>query len=116
MKKLWPSADSSDEIIVILQPLAMTIPNQFGIYCPSQIRPKREISYREFLAKFADHARICRVFLLDNRAKGSLRVNIDSDYLLSRSMIMTTYGFGLDCWYLVDEMKFPKEEPMTNTP
>ena len=105
MKEPW----SQDEITVILQPLAMTTPNQFGIYSPSRIRPKREISYREFLAKFSDHARRIRVFLLDG-------VNVDSDYLLSRSIVMTAYGFGLNCWYLVDEMKFPKDLPMTNTP
>lgn len=94
--KNWPKVNNPDDIKVILQPLAMLIPNQHGIYQPSRLRPKKEITYREFLAKFAGRPRRIQVYL-DSTI-------VDSDRLLSGSNMMTAYGFGLDCWYLVDEI------------
>lgn len=70
-----------------LQPIAMVIPNRQGIYALSKISPVKEISYTEFLAKYADHPR-------------PILVSFDPDGK-SNPRLATAYGFGLDCWYIV---------------
>ncbi|MCB0163015.1 MAG: hypothetical protein KDI79_02240 [Anaerolineae bacterium] len=81
------------EQVVNLQPLAMRLPNRFGIYCPSKFEPKKTMTYREFLKNYADHPRRMRVCFDENPT---------TETLLERSEVVTAYGSGLDCWYCVD--------------
>jgi hypothetical protein len=77
---------------VILKPLAMRIPNSHGIYSLSQLSPQRVVSEDEFLLRYADHARRVRVCLDEIPS---------STTIFERSQLITVYGFGLDCWYIV---------------
>lgn len=77
---------------VILQPISMRIPNNEGIYFRSKIRPLKEIAYEEFLSKYADHPQGIRV-CFDETLSWS-----DS---IQESELITAYGYGLDCWYIV---------------
>lgn len=88
---------SIDEIhpqkgMVVLQPIAMRIPNSYGVYSPSKLEPLKKISYEEFLSHYADHPRKIRV-CFDEKPSW--------DTLLERSELVTAYGFGLDCWYIM---------------
>jgi hypothetical protein len=82
----------SEECIVTLQPLAMRIPNKYGIYAPSKLRPLKKISYEEFLSRYADYPRALRVCFHEASS---------SQVLLEKSEWVTAYGFGLDCWYRI---------------
>jgi hypothetical protein len=81
------------ERVVILQPIAMRVPNRYGIYSPSKLKPKREISYREFLSCYADHSRKIRVCFDETPSASTI---------FQRSELITAYGSGLDCWYIVE--------------
>ncbi len=80
------------EHLVTLQPVAMVIPNAHCVYSPSRIEPKKEISYDEFLTKYANHPRSIHV-CFDEKPS--------STTVFERSEIVTAYGIGLDCWYIV---------------
>lgn len=73
---------------VTLQPLAMVTPTRKGIYAPSRIGKKRIITQVEFLIEFADNPR-------------PLKVSFEPDGK-SNPQIVTAYGNGLDCWYIVE--------------
>lgn len=77
---------------VILQPVVMRIPNRHGIYSPSKFTPKKEISYEKFLSRYADHPRRIRICFDEIPSP---------DTLLQKSELVTAYGFGLDCWYII---------------
>ncbi|UCG12285.1 MAG: hypothetical protein JSU72_17585 [Deltaproteobacteria bacterium] len=77
---------------VILQPIAMRIPNSHGVYSPSQLRPQKAVSYEEFLARYANHPRGMRVCFDEIPTPTTI---------IERSELVTAYGFGLDCWYVV---------------
>lgn len=86
------TTNGSEERVVILQPIAMRIPNRQGIYSPSKLKPKKEVSYKEFLARYADHPRKIRICFVETPSP---------DMLLQRSEFITAYGNELDCWYIV---------------
>jgi hypothetical protein len=79
--------------LVILQPIVMRVPNKYGIYSPSKLRPKKEVSYREFLLRYADHARIVRVCFQEELTS--------EKKMFQHSKLITAYNFGLGCWYVV---------------
>ena len=81
------------ERTVILQPIAMTIPNSHGVYSPSRLRPKQEISYKEFLVRYANQARGIRISFDETPSPATI---------LKESQIVTAYSLGLDCWYIVE--------------
>ena len=78
---------------VILQPVTMRIPNSTGVYSPSQLRPVKEISYQEFLTRYADHP--IGIWVCFDETPSSSTI-------LERSVLTTAYGIGLDCWYIVE--------------
>jgi hypothetical protein len=77
---------------VILQPVAMRIPNSHGVYSPSQLKPLRIVSYEEFLTLYATHPRGIRVCFDESPTLTTI---------LEQSELLTAYGLGLDCWYVV---------------
>lgn len=77
---------------IILQPLAMRIPNRYNIYSASKLEPKKEISYEEFLSRYSDYPKNIRVCFEETASVTAL---------LQRSEWITAYGFGFDCWYVV---------------
>jgi hypothetical protein len=101
-KKLTPEAncfppDSADQThleggTVILQPITMRIPNCHGVYSPSQLRPPKVVSYREFLSRYANHPRRIQVCFDETPSPATI---------VERSDPITAYSFGLDCWYIV---------------
>ena len=77
---------------VILQPLAMRIPNIHGVYSPSELSPKKTLSDKEFSSHYANYSISMRVCFDESQSP---------EELMQRSEIVTAYGFGLDCWYIV---------------
>jgi hypothetical protein len=75
----------------------MRIPNSQGVYLPSKLRPKKKVTHKEFLYRYADHSREIRV-CFDEAAS--------SNTLLLKSELVTAYGFGFDCWYTIDLYDF----------
>lgn len=78
--------------IVILQPVAMRIPNSHGVYSPSKLRSKKAMSYEEFLARYANHPRAIRICFDETPSSATI---------FERSESITAYGLGLDCWYII---------------
>lgn len=64
---------------MILQPVTIKKPGKQDVYSASKLRPQKEISCNEFLAKYADNARV---------------INYNNSFI-------TAYGYGLDCWYII---------------
>jgi hypothetical protein len=91
--------------IVILQPITMRIPNSHGVYSPSKLRPPKLISHEEFLSRYANHPKGMRVCFDETLSPATI---------FERSELITAYGFGLDCWYIIvshhsiDKAKFQK--------
>ncbi|MFN8458974.1 MAG: hypothetical protein U0401_30705 [Anaerolineae bacterium] len=83
----------TEDRIVILQPITMRIPNRHGVYSPSKFRAKKEIRYEEFLEQYADHSRRIRVCFDETPS---------STTIFQRSELITAYGSGLDCWYIIE--------------
>jgi len=77
---------------VALQPLAMRIFNSEGIYFPSKLRPKKMISYEEFISDYADYP-INILVCFDDKPS--------SDTMLERAEFVTAYGFGLGGCYII---------------
>lgn len=68
-----------------LLPLAMRVPNSKGIYTLSELENIKELSISEF-----------------ERYNGKdINVSLEQDGI-SNPQKMTAYGYGLDCWYLVE--------------
>jgi hypothetical protein len=78
--------------MVILQPIAMRIPNSQGVYSPNKLEPQKEMRYEEFLSRYADNPRKIRVCFNET---------LSLDILLREAKLVTAYSFGLDCWYIV---------------
>jgi hypothetical protein len=78
--------------IVILQPVAMRIPNRHSVYSPSRLRSRRKVSYDEFLARYANHPYAIRICFDETPSPATI---------FERSELLTAYGCGLDCWYIV---------------
>jgi hypothetical protein len=78
--------------MVILQPVAMRVPNSHGVYSPSKLRSKKAMSYEEFLAQYANHPRAIRICFDETPS---------STTIFERSELITAYGLGLDCWYII---------------
>jgi len=77
---------------VVLQPVTMRIPNSHGVYSPSRLRTPKVVSYDEFLKRYANHPTGIRVCFDEILSPATI---------LERSELVTAYGFGLDCWYIV---------------
>jgi hypothetical protein len=84
--------DHPTEGAVILQPVTMRVPNTHGIYSPSKLRPLKAVSYEEFLSCYAIHPRGIRICLDETASPATI---------FQKSKLITAYGFGLDCWYIV---------------
>ena len=69
-----------------LTPLAMRIPNRQGIYGLSKLQVPKMLTWYEFTA---------------NYTSSDILVSQEPDGI-SNPETMTAYGFGLDCWYLVE--------------
>lgn len=77
---------------ITLHPLTMRIFNSHGVYFPSKLRPKKVISYEDFLSKYADYPIKMRVCFDEVPS---------STTMLFRSKLITAYGLGLDGCYIV---------------
>ena len=80
------------EGIVILQPVAMSVPNRHHIYGPSKLEPQKAIRYAEFLVRYADHPRKIRICFAETSSV---------EEMLRQANLVTAYSFGADCWYIV---------------
>lgn len=92
----------SKEGMVVLQPVAMRIPNSHNVYSPSKLRPQKGVSYEEFLARYANHPRGIRICFDEILSPVTI---------FQRSALVTAYGFGLDCWYVVAACHDAKSDP-----
>lgn len=82
-----------ENCLVTLQPIVKRIPNNFNVYFPSKLRPKKEISYEEFLSRYAQHPTGIYVCFLESPSV---------DEMIQKSKYVTAYNFGLDCWYIIE--------------
>lgn len=87
------NATSHAEEVVILQPVAMRIPNRHGVYSPSKLKPKKKISYEEFLSYYADYPIKIRICFDETPSSATI---------FQRSALVTAYSSSLDCWYTVE--------------
>ena len=85
--------DYPEERVVTLQPLAMRVFNSHGIYSPSKLRPKKEVSYDEFLTRYANNSVEVLVCLEEESLE---------DTMVDRSQVMDAYGFGYEGWHIID--------------
>jgi len=95
--ELTDEARLADEVhpkdgVIILQPMAMRIPNTDHIYSPSKLEEKKVVRYGEFLARYADQPRRIRICFDDISSL---------ETMLQRAKLVTAYSCGLDCWYVV---------------
>lgn len=75
--------------MITLTRIAMRVPTRQCIYAPSKTRPEpRRITEAEFMARYADHAH-------------AAMVSFEPDGV-SNPQSITAYGFGLDCWWIVE--------------
>ncbi len=109
LSNTWPLKDIGETAIkertVVLQPVAMVIPNRHCVYSPSRLRSPKEISYAEFLTRYADHPHKMRVCFDEVPSAKTV---------LCRSETVTAYGNGLDCWYIVVSPREMKNESSTS--
>lgn len=82
----------SNKGMVILQPVAMRIPNPHNVYSLSKLRLQKTVTYNEFLSHYANHPQGIRICFDDE---------LNSTTIFEKSKMITAYGFGLDCWYIV---------------
>ena len=82
---------------ILLHPIAMRIPNEHCVYSPSRLDQIKAVTYQEFLAKYANHPRAIRVCFDDYPSSTSI---------LENSELITAYGFGMDCWYIIAEDRY----------
>jgi hypothetical protein len=78
--------------VVILQPITMRFPNCHGVHSLSKLKTQKEVSYKEFLTRYADRPRKIRICFDEIPSP---------DTLLQQSEFITAYGYELDCWYIV---------------
>jgi hypothetical protein len=83
----------SKKDLIILQPVAMRVPNCQFVYSPSKLRPKKIISHEEFLARYANHSRKIRVCFDEIPS---------SNTIFQRSKVVTAYGLDLYGWYIIE--------------
>lgn len=80
---------------VTLQPITITIFNNYGVYCFSKARKPKRIPYQEFVERHADSAISVRV---------CFDKNPEAETLVERSRKVTAYVIGLGIPYiLLDE-------------
>jgi hypothetical protein len=72
---------------MVLEKLAMVRPSDEYIYAPSRITAAKRMDAEEFLAEYADTARV-------------IDVSFEEDGV-SNPQPVTAYGRGLDCWWMV---------------
>lgn len=78
----------SDDLMIKLIPVVMATVTRECIYAPSRLRKPMVISYEEFLKKYAEYAH-------------SIQVSFEPDGK-SNPQLVTAYGHGLDCWYIIE--------------
>lgn len=74
----------SKESIVKITPLAMTVPNEGGVYSISKIMQSESLTLPEFNKRFRGYNKKIKIGNLNNW-----------EY-------KTAFGYGLDCWYLAE--------------
>lgn len=78
---------------IVLQPVAMVIPNRACIYSPSHLEPPIEVGSEEFRDGFAMRPRRLRVCFDESPS---------SQTIVQRSELVTVYfGKGLTYWYCI---------------
>ncbi len=77
---------TKDNLMYKLTPLAMRVPNSYGIYTLSKLEQPKLLSWFEFTHKYTSTP---------------ILVSLEDDGI-SNPAQMDTYGYGLDCWYLVE--------------
>jgi hypothetical protein len=77
---------------VTIHPLTMRIFNSYGVYFPSKLKPRKVISYDEFLSNYADYPIKMRVCFDEVPSSATM---------LLRSKLVTAYGLGLDGCYII---------------
>jgi hypothetical protein len=95
--ELTDEVRAADEVyskdgVVILQPIAMRIPNTYNIYFPSKLEEKKTVRYEEFLARYSDQPKRIRICFDETSSIETMR---------QRSKLVTAYSCGLDCWYVI---------------
>ena len=85
--------EQSGEQQVILLPIAMRIPNEHGIYSPTELKPKKMITYEKFLANYAHWGKKIRV---------CFDTNVSSAEIVRCSQLIEAYCLGLEGWYILD--------------
>jgi hypothetical protein len=78
--------------VVVLLPVAIRIPNSHSVYSPSKLRSTKEISYEEFLLRYANH--FVEIYICFDEEPSI-------DTILERSELVEAYGFGRDGWYII---------------
>lgn len=78
---------------VILQPIAIRIPNKYCIYSLSKLRSTKLMGYEEFWSEYIDQSRKVRVCFEEF---------IQADKMLLNSAVVKAYGFSYDGWYIID--------------
>ena len=81
--------------LVTLQPIVKRIPNSLNVYFPSKLRPKKEISYADFLSRYAQNPKGIHVCFEEAPS---------IDEMIQKSKYATAYNFGLDCWYILESI------------
>ena len=90
------------ERVITFQPIAMSIPNSYGVYSPDELRPKKQMNYDEFLSRYATRPRKVRICF-------DAWPNLNT--MVHRSQQILAYNFGLDCWYIVASNSFESDPP-----
>lgn len=83
--KIYAQLDYEFDRTVTLKPIAMIVPNKEGIYTSNKLEKPKVISQTEFLLKYSDHPK-------------PIKVSEDGK---NNWQIITAYGYGLDCWYIL---------------
>jgi len=71
-----------------LIPVSMVAPTAEFVYAPSRLQQPKEITYGEFLCRYADHPHVMLVSFAEDGCSNPQQV--------------TAYGYGLDAWWIVD--------------
>jgi hypothetical protein len=80
---------------MVLQGLAMVVPNAGGIYAPSRLKEPKVIEEGEFLERYADRSM-------------AMQISFEADGI-SNPRPVTAYGRGLDCWWMVASLERAEE-------
>lgn len=89
------SIQVSDDPMYKLIPLAMRVPNELGIYALSALEQPKLLSWYEFTSRYTSVEAL---------------VSLEPDGI-SNPQKMDIYGFGWDCWYLVEFTPVSQDTP-----